>query len=60
MAEGGDLHHESRAKWPISADEYELEEVIGKILNKTRKEFNLMFFDKIKGEVLQQLFKQRQ
>jgi hypothetical protein len=31
MAEGGDLHHESRAKWPISADDYELEEVIGKI-----------------------------
>lgn len=30
MAEGGDLHHESRAKWPISADEYELEEVIGR------------------------------
>ena len=33
MAEGGDLHHESRAKWPISADDYELEEVIGKIIN---------------------------
>ncbi len=31
MAEGGDLHHESRSKWPISADDYELEEVIGKI-----------------------------
>jgi serine/threonine-protein kinase OSR1/STK39 len=30
MAEGGDLHHESRAKWPINADDYELEEVIGK------------------------------
>lgn len=30
MAEGGDLHHESRAKWPISADDYELEEVIGR------------------------------
>jgi hypothetical protein len=30
MAEGGDGHHESRAKWPISADDYELEEVIGK------------------------------
>lgn len=30
MAEGGDVHHESRAKWPISADEYELEEVIGR------------------------------
>ena len=29
MAEGGDLHHESRAKWPISADDYELEEIIG-------------------------------
>jgi hypothetical protein len=34
MAEGGDLHHESRAKWPISADDYELEEMIGKILIK--------------------------
>ncbi len=33
MAEGGDLYHESRARWPISADEYELEEVIGKITN---------------------------
>jgi hypothetical protein len=31
MAEGGDPHHESRAKWPISADDYELEESIGKI-----------------------------
>jgi len=30
MAEGGDLHHESRSKWPISADDYELEEVIGR------------------------------
>lgn len=30
MAEGGDLHHESRAKWPINADDYDLEEVIGK------------------------------
>ena len=30
MAEGGDLHHESRARWPINADDYELEEVIGK------------------------------
>ena len=29
MTEGGDVHHESRAKWPISADDYELEEVIG-------------------------------
>ena len=23
MVESGDLHHESRAKWPISADDYE-------------------------------------
>ncbi|UJR27021.1 hypothetical protein I4U23_008326 [Adineta vaga] len=30
MAEGGDVHHESRTKWPISADDYELEEVIGR------------------------------
>ncbi|CAF0816086.1 unnamed protein product [Rotaria sordida] len=30
MAEGSDIHHESRAKWPISADDYELEEVIGR------------------------------
>ncbi|CAF1047146.1 unnamed protein product [Rotaria sp. Silwood1] len=29
MAEGSDIH-ESRAKWPISADEYELEEIIGR------------------------------
>lgn len=30
MAEGGDVHQESRARWPISADDYELEETIGK------------------------------
>jgi hypothetical protein len=36
MAEGGDVHHESRAKWPISADDYELEEVIGKIEMKKK------------------------
>jgi hypothetical protein len=30
MAEGGDPCHESRAKWPINADDYKLEEVIGK------------------------------
>jgi len=30
MAEGGDTHHESRARWPISADDYDLEEVIGR------------------------------
>jgi hypothetical protein len=30
MAEGGDPSHESRAKWPSNADDYELEEVIGK------------------------------
>ncbi|CAF0986299.1 unnamed protein product [Adineta steineri] len=30
MAEGGDIHQESRAKWPISADDYELGEIIGR------------------------------
>lgn len=30
MAEGGDVHHESRAKWPINSEEYELEEIIGR------------------------------
>jgi hypothetical protein len=39
MAEGGDVHHESRAKWPISADDYELEEVIGKTFVNERRHF---------------------
>ncbi|CAF3337468.1 unnamed protein product [Rotaria socialis] len=30
MAEAGEVHQESRAKWPISADDYDLEEVIGR------------------------------
>jgi hypothetical protein len=30
MAEAGEVHQESRAKWPISSDDYDLEEVIGK------------------------------
>jgi hypothetical protein len=59
MAEGGDLHHESRAKWPISADDYELEEVIGKIELKIN---TFLFYLKfhIKVEVLQLLFKLQQ
>ncbi len=59
MAEGGDLHHESRAKWPISADDYELEEVIGKIELKIK---TFLFYLKfhIKVEVRQLLFKLQQ
>lgn len=39
MAEGGELHHESRAKWPSSADEYELEETIGKCFFPMKRKF---------------------
>jgi hypothetical protein len=60
MAEGGDLHHESRAKWPISADDYELEEVIGKIELKIKTFFYFYLKFHIKVEVLQLLFKLQQ
>lgn len=44
MAEGGDIHHESRAKWPISADDYELEEIIGNacFCQNARADFHIL------------------